>query len=73
MQALEAYLEAKQQTQRDCYLPDPYSLRKIASELGLGLTTIQKCILPWINNDHKFENDKPQKSDSLTPLSYGHF
>ena len=73
MQAHEAHLEAKQQLQRSCYLPDPYSLRKIASEWGLGLVTIQKCRLPWINNGYKFENYKPQQSVSLTPLWHGHF
>ncbi|MFT5296552.1 MAG: transposase [Colwellia sp.] len=55
-------LETKQQANTWLLLPNSYSLRQIASELGVGLGTVQKWRQKLVDNGHQFENDKSQGS-----------
>jgi transposase len=63
MSAHAVDLETKQQGQTWLLPPYSYSLRQIASELDVGLATIQKWRQELVDNGHQFENDKQESSD----------
>jgi DNA-binding transcriptional regulator YhcF (GntR family) len=50
--------QTKQQGQTWLLPPYLYSLRQIANELDVGVTTVQKWRQELVDNGHKFENDK---------------
>lgn len=56
-------LETKQQAVTWLLPPYSYSLRQIASELDLGISTVQKWRQDLVNEAHKFENNKIDSSD----------
>jgi|TARA_B110000240_G_scaffold153373_1_gene170066 transposase-like protein len=56
-------LESKQQGNTWLLPPYSYSLRQIASELDVGLGTVQKWRQELVDNGHQFENDKQSNSD----------
>lgn len=56
-------LETKQQGQTWLLPPYLYSLRQIASELDVGLGTVQKWRQELVNNGHQFESDKPESNN----------
>ena len=56
-------LETKQQGQMWLLPPYSYSLRKNASELNLGLGTIQKWRQELVDNGQEFESDKQEASE----------
>lgn len=53
-------LETKQQGQTWLLPPYSYSMRQIASELSVGVTTVQKWRQELVDNGHQFENDRPE-------------
>jgi transposase len=55
-------LETKQQGNTWLLPPYSYSLRQIASELDVGLGTVQKWRQELVDNGHQFENDKSEGS-----------
>jgi len=55
-------LETKQQGQTWLLPPYLYSLRQIASELDVGVTTVQKWRQELVDNGHQFENNKPESN-----------
>jgi transposase-like protein len=55
-------LETKQQGQTWLLPPYLYSLRQIANELDVGVTTVQKWRQELVNNGHQFESDKPENN-----------
>jgi transposase len=55
-------LETKQQGQMWLLPPYSYSLREIASELDVGLATIQKWRQELVDNGHQFAIDKQENN-----------
>jgi transposase len=56
-------LETKHQGQTWLLPPYSYSLRKVASELDVGLGTIQKWRQELVDNGQQLESDKPDNND----------
>jgi transposase len=56
-------LDTKQQGQTWLLPPYSYSLRQIASDLDVGIATIQKWRQELVDNEHQIKSDKPESND----------
>jgi hypothetical protein len=56
-------LETKQQGNTWLLPPYSYSLRQIASELDVGIGTVQKWRQELVENGHQFENENSDSND----------